>query len=116
MKICEHRPLHGYVLGVVLGTLLCAQVWGDDDPATDQSPSLDKGYPEFDIGFKAPSQANSYILYPCVRPCLTGASTISQAGTDQPLRYEQEFRLSLGQSGPFSFRLSGRRLKMEVAF
>lgn len=111
MVTCSKMLFLRCVSGMVLGTSLGASE--ADDPASRNPPLSNKVYPVMDLGFKVSSWAK---LHPCARPCLSRADVMSRNVPDQELSYEQDFSLSLGQTGPLSFQFSGRRLKMGIEF
>ena len=115
-EMCSKRPLHGYVLGVVLSTSLGAPTWGADDTVSQHPPLFKNSSSQLDIGFKASPRAKSYSLSSCAGSCLSRTAPVSRIAPDQTLPYEQDSNLNLGQTGPFSIQFSGRRLKMEVNF
>jgi len=107
------RPTR-YLLWVVLGVTLSA--WAEDDPDSHHLPLFDKGYPRLEIGFETTTWTGSSGLKLCGGPCSSRGVAVSRDMPDEAQLYKQGFNLNLGQSGPFSFRLLDRRLKMEVNF
>lgn len=102
------------VLGMLLAAGLVNPCLGEEE--SHHPPLLDSSLRPLDLGFKH-HWAAPYKPTPCAQPCFPFESSVSAQGSpDQPLSYEQDFRLNLGESGPLSFRLSGSRLKMEVEF
>ena len=104
-----------FVLGPILGSPV-APVWGADGLDLHHPPLFKKVYPALDIGFKGISWGSSYSRKSCTGPCLSRTVAVTEVVPDRALSYQRDFSLSLGQTGPVSFRFSGRRLKMEVAF
>ena len=102
------------MLWIVLGVTLSA--WGEDDPDSHHLPLFDKGYPRLEIGFEATTWTGSSGLNLCGGSCSSRGVAVSQDMPDEAQSYKQGFNLNLGQSGPFSFRILDRRLKMEVNF
>ena len=110
---CLHRLR--LVCYVVLSTLVVNPCLGEDD--SHHPPLVDNSLTTLDIGFKSNwKPVNENI--DCIRPCFSFAPDITeqQAAPDQTINYKQDFRLELGETGPLSFRLTGRHLKMRVEF
>ena len=104
-----------FVLVSILASMV-APVWGADDPGVQHPPLFKRVYPALDIGFKGIAWGSSYGLKSCTGPCLSRTAVVTRVVPDQVLSYDRDFSLNLGQTGPVSFRFSGTRLKMEVAF
>ena len=89
--------------------------WGEDG-ADLYPPRFDGGDPRLEIGFKSITWGASSDLNPCGRFCSMSDSAVAQDLSNEAQLYKRGTSLDLGQSGPFSFRFSDKRLKMEVNF
>jgi hypothetical protein len=78
-------------------------------------------YQSLSIGFTGPYRLLAEHEATCPpQGCYSFSSTAGPDSRDTPgthdSSYSQDFSLNLGQSGPLSFRFSGRRFKMQVEF
>ena len=110
---CLHRLR--LMFCIVLSTIVVNPCLGEDD--SHHPPLIDNDLRILDIGFKN-SWKTVNETNDCIRPCFPFASDITeqQVVPDRTINYKQDFRLELGQTGPLSFRLTGRHLKMKVEF
>ena len=99
---------------LVLSTLVVNPSLGEED--SHHPPLLGSNLRILDIGYKNNWKTADDPIR-CMQPCFPFDSGVStQFRSDQTTNYEQDFKLELGQTGPLSFRLTGRHLKMKVEF
>ena len=106
------------VSGVLLGLMLAASVWAADDSyrAQVRGEGYEGSYSGLDIRLEAPAWTRPRNPVPCTGACLARGVDNVRGASDEATVYDRDFSLHLGQSGPVSFHLSGRRLGMELAF
>ena len=102
------------VLCLVLSTVAVNPCFGEED--SHHPPLSDSNLRVLDIGFKRDwKEAKETVR--CMKPCFPFDPVVAEGvSSNRTMNYEQDFKLELGQSGPLSFRLTGRHLKMKVEF
>ena len=99
---------------IVLSTIIVNPCLGEED--SHHPPLPDSNLKILDIGFKNDwKEAKEPIR--CMQSCFPFDPVVAAGdSSDQTINYREDFKLEFGQSGPLSFRLTGRHLKMKVEF
>ena len=90
------------------------------NPHVSDARLYSNGYQSLDIAFRGPYRPLADNGATCTLECDSFSTNTGPDNGDPPgsrvSSYDQDLSLDLGQSGPLSFRFSGRRLKMQVEF